>query len=189
MSADRSPPTPDDCDRLVAALRDVAGGDRAALAALYRETSGKLFAVCRRILVDGHDAEEALQETYLAIWRRASSYDATRGSPTTWMVVIARHCAIDRLRSRGRAPAAPIDEADNVADDRPSAFDLASAGRDERRLHDCLRELAVGDRSFITTAFFEGDSYTALATRASLPLGTVKSRIRRALIKLRGCLE
>lgn len=184
-----SQPPPDDRDHLVAALRGVAAGDRAALATLYRETSGKLFAVCRRILVDGHDAEEALQETYLAIWRRAGGYDVARGSPTTWLVVVARHCAIDRLRALRRTAAGPIEQADDVADDRPSAFDLASAGHDERRLHDCLGELAAGDRAFIATAFFQGESYATLATRESLPLGTVKSRIRRALLKLRACLE
>lgn len=183
------PPPPGDRDPLAAALHGIAAGDRAALATLYRETSGKLFAVCRRILLDGHDAEEALQETYLAIWRRAGGFDAARGSSSTWLVVVARHCAIDRLRSRRRAPAASIDEADEIADDRPSAFDLASAGHDERRLHACLGELAAGDRAFVATAFFEGESYATLATRQSLPLGTVKSRIRRALLKLRACLE
>ncbi len=157
--------------------------------ALYRETSGKLFAICRRIVVETHGAEEALQDTYVAIWRRAAGYDATRGSPMTWLVVVARHCAIDRLRSLRRATGSPIELADDVADDRPSAFDLASASHDERGLHNCLGELATGDRAFIAAAFFEGESYTTLATRQSLPLGTVKSRIRRALLKLRACLE
>lgn len=180
---------PEDRERLAAALRRVAAGDRAALAALYRETSGKLFAVCRRILPGVHDAEEALQETYLAVWRRAGGFDAGRGSPMTWLVVIARNCAIDRLRSVRRTATAPAELADAVPDDAPSAFDLASAGRDERRLHDCLAELAAGDRAFIAAAFFAGESYSALAARESLPLGTVKSRIRRALLKLRACLE
>ncbi len=181
--------SPDDRERLAGALREVATGDRAALESLYRETSAKLFAVCLRILVDRHDAEEALQDTYVAIWRRASGYDATRGSPTTWLVVVARHCAIDRLRSLRRATTSPIELAVEIADDRPSAFDLASAGHDERRLHDCLGELGTGDRAFITTAFYEGESYATLAARQSLPLGTVKSRMRRALLKLRACLE
>lgn len=184
-----SPSLEQDRERLAGAIGLVASGDRAALAGLYRETSGKLFAVCRRILIDGHDAEEALQEAYVAIWRRAGSFDAGRGSPTTWLVVIARNCAIDRLRSRRRSPTSPIELAAEIADARPSAFDLASAGHDERRLHECLGELTPGDRAFIATAFFEGESYATLATRESLPLGTVKSRIRRALIKLRGCLE
>ena len=181
--------TPDKQARLTAALHQVAAGDRAALESVYRETSGKLFAVCRRILIDGHDAEEALQETYLTIWRRAASYDGARGSPNTWLVAVARHCAIDRLRQLRRAPASPIELAAEIADDRSSAFDIASAGHEERRLHDCLGELGPGDRAFITTAFYEGESYATLATRQSLPLGTVKSRIRRALLKLRACLE
>ncbi|WP_174298906.1 sigma-70 family RNA polymerase sigma factor [Sphingomonas bacterium] len=178
-----------DVERLVAVIAGIAAGDRAALAKLYGETSGKLFAVCRRILIDGYDAEEALQETYIAIWRRAGSFDATRGSPATWLAVIARNCAIDRLRLRRRSPTSPIEQAAGVADVRPSAFELASASHDERRLHECLGELAAGDRAFIATAFFEGESYATLAMRESLPLGTVKSRIRRALIKLRECLE
>ena len=184
-----APPVPDDRARLAATLGEVAAGDRAALESLYRATSGKLFAVCLRILVDRHDAEEALQDSYVAIWRRASGYDPARGSPTTWLVVVARHCAIDRLRSRRRAPVFPIDLAAEIADDRPDAFDLARAGHDERRLHDCLGELGTGDHALITTAFYEGESYSTLAARQSLPLGTVKSRIRRALLKLRECLE
>ena len=178
-----------DQERIVAALSRIAAGEQVGMEELYRETSGKLFAVCRRILIDGHDAEEALQETYMTIWRRAAGYDAARGSPTTWLVVIARNCAIDRLRSRRRTPACPIDLAADVADDRPNAFDLTSAGHDARRLHLCLDALAAGDRAFLSTAFFEGESYATLATRQSLPLGTVKSRIRRALLALRACLE
>lgn len=189
MSRASTPTPPDDRDRLAAALDRVASGDRAALASIYRETSGKLFAVCRRILPGAHDAEEALQETYLAVWRRAGGFDAGRGSPMTWLVVIARNCAIDRLRSIRRTATSPAELADGIADDRPSAFDLASAGRDEDRLHACLAELASADRAFIATAFFEGESYSGLAARESLPLGTVKSRIRRALLKLRACLE
>lgn len=189
MSRPPQPPPPEDRDRLAAALGRVAAGDRAALASLYRETSGKLFAVCRRILPNGHDAEEALQETYIAIWRRAGGFDAGRGSPMTWLVVIARNCSIDRLRSMRRTATAPVELADAIADDAPNAFDLASAGHDERRLHDCLGELAPGDRAFIATAFFGGESYSGLAERQMLPLGTVKSRIRRALLKLRACLE
>ncbi|MGI4733471.1 MAG: sigma-70 family RNA polymerase sigma factor [Janthinobacterium lividum] len=187
-----SPPVqlaPDDRDRLAVTLGRVAAGDRSALSALYRETSGKLFAVCRRILIDGHDAEEALQETYLAIWRRAAGYDAARGSPATWLVVVARNCAIDRLRARRRVPGVPVDEASDVIDDRPGAFELASSGEDETRLHACLSLLAAQDRSFIATAFFEGETYSTLASHHALPLGTVKSRIRRALMKLRECLE
>ncbi|WP_375383545.1 sigma-70 family RNA polymerase sigma factor [uncultured Sphingomonas sp.] len=179
----------DDREQLAALLYQVAEGDRAALETLYRRTSARLFAVCRRALGDGHDAEEALQDAYLAVWQRAGSYYPSRGSPTAWLVVVARHCAIDRLRSLRRSPTVPIELAAETADDRPNAFDAASADRNDRRLHECLKELAAGDRAFIAAAFFQGETYSTLATREALPLGTVKSRIRRALSKLRACLE
>src|SRR5215475_3798295 len=85
--------------QLAAALRRVAGGDRAALRLVYDETAAKLFGVCLRILNDRGEAEDVLQEVYVAVWRKAGSFDPTRASPITWLVAIARNRAIDRLRS------------------------------------------------------------------------------------------
>ena len=166
----------------------MARGDRAALEGVYRRTSAKLFGICLRILPDRHHAEEALQETYLAIWRRADAFDVSRGTAMTWLMTLARNCAIDRLRTLARSPQLPVPATVDVADPDTDVF-ADAVERDERqRLHACLAQLEELDRRFLTAAFFEGSSYPELSERVSMPLPTVKSRVRRALLKLRGCL-
>jgi RNA polymerase sigma factor (sigma-70 family) len=182
------PPPRTDSDTLGEALCRVAGGDRAAFEELYQRTSAKLFGVCLRILPMRQEAEEALQEAYLSVWRRAGSFDGARGRPMTWLITLARNSAIDRLRAGGRISTAPIDLADQVADSTPIASALVESDEDERRLAYCVGTLDAGEASLIRTAFFEGSTYAELAERAATPLGTIKSRIRRALAKLRACL-
>ncbi len=174
---------------LAAALVRVAEQDRAALQEVYRRTSRKLFGICLRIFGERADAEDAMQEVYLTIWHRAGSFDPARGNPITWLATLTRNRAIDILRASGRRPTAPIELADNVADDTPNAEALLLAHGDDARVLGCIDTLARSDATMIRTAFFEGATYAELASRVALPLGTVKSRIRRALLKLRGCLE
>jgi len=174
--------------RLADALGRVAAGDRSAFHEVYQRTSAKLFGVCCRILGEGPEAEDALQEAYVNVWRRAERFDASRASPITWLAAIARNTAIDRLRARGNRTAAPIEEAFDLADDRPRADTLLEDAGEAQRLHGCLGELAGRDAGLIRTAFLEGATYPELAERAGEPLGTIKSRIRRALMKLRDCL-
>lgn len=181
--------TVDARERLVAALRRVAEGDRAALREVYSVTSAKLFGVCLRILPDRQDAEDVLQEAYLTVWRKAGSFDSSRASPITWLVALARNRAIDRLRSRRPIASEPLDIAESVPDERLSADVLIEVDQESARLAACMGELPAPDATLIRAAFFQGSSYPELATRSSLPLGTVKSRIRRALLKLRGCLS
>lgn len=175
-------------ERLAAALSAVAGGDRRAFHLVYQRTSAKLYGICCRILGDGQDAEDALQEAYVNVWRRAERFDASRASPITWLAAVARNTAIDRLRARGTRSTALIDEALEVADGAPLADAVLEDAGEARRLHGCLGELPGRDAVLIRTAFLEGASYPELAERAAEPLGTIKSRIRRALIKLRECL-
>jgi RNA polymerase sigma-70 factor (ECF subfamily) len=175
-------------ERLAEALRRVARGDRAALSDVYSATSSKLFGVCLRILPDREEAEDVLQEAYLTVWRRASAFDPSRGSPITWLVTLTRNRALDRLRSRRPIASEPIDLAEKVADEALPADSLIEMDQEAARLALCLRELPAADGVLIRAAFFQGSSYPELAARAALPLGTVKSRIRRALLKLRGCL-
>lgn len=175
-------------ERLAEALAAVARGDGRAFHLVYQRTSAKLYGVCCRILGEGQDAEEALQEAYVNVWRRAGRFDASRASPITWLAAIARNTAIDRLRARGSRATAPIDEAFDIADPTPGADEALAAVGDSARLHACLGELAGRDAGLIRTAFLEGASYPELAERTGEPLGTIKSRIRRALMKLRDCL-
>ncbi|MEX6504880.1 sigma-70 family RNA polymerase sigma factor [Jiella sp. M17.18] len=176
--------------RLVQCLAAVAAGDKAALAELYRRTSAKLFGICLRILNDREEAEDVLQDVYLTVWNRADRYDAERASPITWLATIARNRSIDRLRAlRPRGLERPVDDAADLADDRPDALALLGQDDDARRLAACLDEVDARARSAITAAFFGGHTYEELAHRAKMPLGTMKSLIRRGLIKLKGCLS
>lgn len=177
--------------RLVAALRRVAQQDRAALEEVYKRTSAKLFGVCLRILSDRQEAEDVLQDIFITVWRRADTFDPAKASPITWLVSIARNRSIDRLRASA-GPArrtAPIEAADGVADEAPSALAKVEADAEHARLAACIDQLDPRHAGAVRTAFFEGLTYEALAQAAGVPLGTMKGWIRRSLISLRGCLE
>jgi RNA polymerase sigma-70 factor (ECF subfamily) len=168
----------------------VAGGDRAALRQLYEATSAKLFGVCLRILSDREEAEDVLQEVYVTIWRRADRFDAARASVMTWVSTIARNRSIDRLRARGPLAYAEPVEALEIADEGAADAEALVAAKDDAgRLQGCLGELDDRTQAVIRTAYFEGLTYEALASRMGAPLGTVKSWIRRGLARLKGCLE
>ncbi len=184
-------PRMDDRDRaeLAELLQRVGAGDRQAFELLYQRTAAKLLGVATRICWERGQAEEAVQESYLTIWRRAASFDPARGSAMAWLQTLTRNQAVDHLR-RLRAPAPfALDEAAEVADPAPLVSATLEARGEEMRLLRCLEELAVGDARLIRAGFLEGSSYLELATRTGAPLGTIKSRIRRALLKLRVCLE
>jgi RNA polymerase sigma factor (sigma-70 family) len=177
-------------DELARALVQAGQGDRSAFRAVYEATSAKLFGVCLRILPDRQTAEDVLQDTYVTVWRKAASFDASRASPITWLVTIARNRAIDRLRSA--APmrnAAPVEEAHDLADAGPLASETVEQADEVTRLNGCLETLEDKARAVIRTAFFEGATYDELAKRENVPLGTMKSWIRRGLLRLRSCLE
>jgi RNA polymerase sigma factor (sigma-70 family) len=175
---------------IAAALARIPRGDRAALQTVYRLTAAKLFGVCLRILHDQAEAEDVLQEVYLTVWRKAGDFDAARASPMSWLIAIARNRAIDRLRaSRQSRRMAPIDAAADVTVDAPAADSALEAGEENARLQRCLGTLADHERAALRGAFFDGNTYEELAARMSVPLGTMKSWIRRAMIKLKACLE
>ena len=185
MTADTS-----GADALAEAIGAVAGGDRAAFERLYRATSSKLFGVCLRVLPDRDEAEDVLQEVYATVWRKAAQFDASRASAVTWLAMIARNKAIDRLRANpSSARTAPIEWADNVADPAPSPLHAAESVVENTRLNTCMEQLDGRRRSLIRTAFFDGATYEELAARIGSPLGSVKSWIRRGLQQLRACLE
>jgi RNA polymerase sigma factor (sigma-70 family) len=174
---------------IVAALARMAGGDRAALQTVYRLTSAKLFGVILRILGERSEAEDVLQDIYLTVWQKASAFDAARASPMSWLIAIARNRAIDRLRARGNRRMDPIEAASEIVDRSPGADVALEDSETSSKLHLCLDTLAERERTALRAAFFDGNTYEELAARMSLPLGTMKSLIRRAMIKLRTCLE
>lgn len=175
--------------RLGETLQRTGEQDRQAFLRLYRLTSSKLFGICLRICGDRQAAEDVLQEVYVTIWRRAGGYEPSRGSPITWLATIARNRAIDWRRAKGSATMAPIDEAHMVVEPALSAPDLMMLDEADRKLHRCLDMLDPHQRDAIRTAFFEGLTYAELADRSGVPLGTMKSWVRRGLLRLRDCLD
>ena len=163
--------------------------DRAAFSTLYNLTSAKLYGVCLRICGDRGAAEDVLSDVYLTIWRRAGAFEPGRASPISWLATIARNRAIDWRRSAGRKMAVGLDAALEVADDAPSAEERMVQGEDGQRLHLCLDELDDKQRGAIRSAFFGGLTYAELAERDSVPLGTMKSWVRRGLQRLKDCLR
>jgi RNA polymerase sigma-70 factor (ECF subfamily) len=175
---------------IAGALGRIPDGDRAALQTVYRLTSAKLFGVCLRILGEHGEAEDVLQEVYVTVWRKAADFDARRASPMTWLIAIARNRAIDRLRaSRGSRNMEAIDTATDVADSAANADVALVTLQEHVKLHGCLDGLASHERAALRGAFFDGSTYEDLATRMKVPLGTMKSWIRRAMVKLKACLE
>jgi RNA polymerase sigma-70 factor (ECF subfamily) len=174
---------------LSALLLQAAGGDQAAFRTFYDRTSAKLFGVILRIVTERGEAEDVLQEVYVTIWRKAAEFDPTRASPVTWTATIARNRAIDRLRARGSRPTAPIDEAAEVRDESALADAVIDSDRDAVRVHGALAALEPRHAAAIRSCYFEGMTYEALAAREGVPVGTLKSWVRRGLLRMRSDLQ
>jgi RNA polymerase sigma-70 factor (ECF subfamily) len=173
-----------------ALLAQVALGNRAAFEALYHGTCDKLFGICVRVLNERAEAEEALQEVFTAVWRKAAQFDPGKASAISWLSMVARNKAIDRLRALPmRSALTTLDTATELADPGASPAQQAEALTDRDRLARCLEELEPRRRALIREAFFGGFTYEELATRVQAPLGSIKSWIRRGLVQLRTCLE
>lgn len=161
--------------------------DRQAFRMLYQRTSAKLFGVVLRILKNRAEAEEAIQEVYIKIWQRADRYQAGQSSPISWLVAIARNHALDMVRAR-RPAADELDEAMQIADAGPDPERLAQASQEGERIETCLATLEPEKAEAVRGAYLEGYSYDELAQRYSVPLNTMRTWLRRSLIKLRECL-
>jgi RNA polymerase sigma-70 factor (ECF subfamily) len=184
---------PSDADtaraRLAEVLLRTGSEDRGAFRDLYTLTSAKLFGICLRICGERQAAEDVLHDVYLTIWKRAGAWEPGRASPITWLATIARNRAIDWRRAQTVRRASPIDDAPDIADDTPDAESSMLSGETAHRLHRCLDALEERQRSAIRTAFFDGVTYAELAERGNVPLGTMKSWVRRGLGRLKDCLN
>jgi RNA polymerase sigma-70 factor (ECF subfamily) len=172
-------------DRLIA---QTALQDRAAFRDLYGRTSAKLFGVCLRILKDRAEAEEALQEVYVKIWNRASTFAASDTSAMSWLIAVARNHAIDLIRAR-KPDAVDIEEVVDLADERKTPEGEAVNASEGRRISACLEELDGRHAEAVCSAYVEGYSYQELAERFEVPVNTMRTWLRRSLAKLKECLE
>lgn len=189
-------------------VTQVVAGDERALAELYDRHADAVFRLCFRLLGDRHVAEEVMQETYLALWNRAELFDRTIGSLPAWLLAIARNRSVDRLRAQGRRPPAlPISAVGGGDGDTADLERTAASGTllgtgpgapepeaviDATWLRETVRgalaEMPDVERRAVELAYYEELTQTEIAARLGWPLGTVKTRTRRALGRLRGLL-
>lgn len=176
-------------DELSELVARIALRDRAAFAALYARSSPKLFGVALRILKDRGEAEEALQEIYVKIWAKAERFAGSQGTGMAWLCAIARNHAIDVLRAR-RPPADPIgDDGLDVVDLAPDPEEACLLRGEGRRIDRCMQELDSDRAGAVRSAYIEGLSYQELAERHQVPLNTMRTWLRRSLLKLRECMD
>jgi RNA polymerase sigma-70 factor, ECF subfamily len=174
-----------------ASLARVARGDQLAFAELYDRHARLVFSLALRILQERADAEDVVQEVFAQVWAQAGRYDASRGAVAAWMLMLTRSRAIDRLRARRARPetAAESETAENVADlSATQDLELLSAEQ-VGRLQRALKDLPEAQRTALELAYYEGLTHAEVAQRLAEPLGTVKTRIRQAVIKLREALN
>jgi RNA polymerase sigma-70 factor (ECF subfamily) len=165
--------------------------DRQAFECLYRQTSGQLFGLVLRIVKQRETASEVLQEAYIKIWHHAGDFRPAQAKPLTWMGAIVRNQAIDWLRRRAHQShdPEPVEALHWLADEAAGPEEIVSQAQEQRTLHDCLEQLEGGQRQAMMLAYFNGLTHEELAQRLSTPLGTVKSWLRRGLLRLKKCLD
>ena len=174
-----------DLDHLLARI---ALKDRQAFDILYAQTSGKLFAVAVRIMRNRAEAEDILQEAFIRVWQRAQSFRPGQAKAMSWLIAITRNLAIDRQRAK-RAPVAPIEMAEGIPDTGPTPEAATAASQDRARIEICLEKLEKNRAEAVRAAYIEGYSYQDLSERFGTPLNTIRTWLRRSLLRLRDCLE
>jgi RNA polymerase sigma-70 factor (ECF subfamily) len=167
----------------------IALRDRSAFGRLYSLAAPKLFGICLRILKDRSDAEDALQEIFVKIWHGAERFSASSHSAYPWLCAVARNHAIDLLRSR-KPFADPLgEEGYEIADSSRGPEDAAVLKGEGRRIDSCMQELDSDRAVAVRSAYVEGLSYQELAERHGVPLNTMRTWLRRSLLKLRECMD
>jgi RNA polymerase sigma-70 factor (ECF subfamily) len=169
-------------------LRSVAQGDRDAFGRLYDLHSTSLFSVAARILNDTKAAEDVLQEVFIQVWRKAGTYRPELGKPFQWLLGLTRNKAVDQVRSSVRRSRLTFDAAENQADD-PAAVEEQFSSDQKVIIRKALAEIPIDQRKSIELAYFGGLSQSQIAEQLGEPLGTIKARIRRGMLKLRDVLE
>jgi len=167
-------------------LQRCAQGDRAAFRALYDRHAARLYAVAMRITRHANLAADTVQEAFIQIWQNARQFDSARGSAEGWMIGLTRYRALDLVRRAGPALQPLGEEPDTAAFDQLDKLDTTADGR---ALRQCLERLEPSRRRLVVMAFVEGFSHAELAAQFVIPLGTIKSTIRRSLASLRECLD
>jgi len=173
-----------------ASLARIARGDQAAFAELYDRQARLVYSLALRILQNGADAEDIVQEVFAQVWAQAGRYDASRGAVAAWMLTLTRSRAIDKLRAKRARPetAAEASAAESVVD-LAATQDLELLSAEQvTRLQRALQELPDAQRTALELAYYEGLTHVEVASRLNEPLGTVKTRIRQAVMKLREAL-
>jgi RNA polymerase sigma-70 factor (ECF subfamily) len=164
-------------------------GDQAAFEAVYEAVAAPVFGMIRRVLRDSAQAEEVAQETLLEVWRAAERFDPARGSAVTWVMMIAHRRAVDRVRSEAAAMAREAKVASTAAPARADEVaETVASWMEAERVNRCLDGLTELQRQSITLAYYSGYSYPQVAAALGVALGTVKTRIRGGLKRLRDCL-
>lgn len=173
-----------------AALARIVRGDQRAFAELYDRHARLVYSLALRLLQDRADAEDIVQEVFAQVWAQAARYEASRGAVAAWMLILTRSRAIDKLRAKRVRPEAAADAsaAESVADLAASQdLELLSAEQ-VMRLQRAIKELPDAQRTALELAYYEGLTHVEVASRLNEPLGTVKTRIRQAVMKLREAL-
>jgi RNA polymerase sigma-70 factor (ECF subfamily) len=174
-----------------ASLARIARGDQHALAELYDRHARLVFSLALRILQERADAEDVVQEVFAQVWTQAGRYDPGRGAVAAWMLMLARSRAIDRLRARRARPGAAVEAgAAETVPDSATTQDLQLLSAEQvGRLQRALEDLPEAQRQALELAYYEGLTHAEIAARLAEPLGTIKTRIRQAVIKLRASLS